>query len=216
MKRFTAALLIVASLLASGCKDREVVYVQAPAQQVVAPVAAPMPMAYEDHHMTAGDAALVAGSVVAGAMVADYLINGRPRPGYLVMDGRVYRDTPSTRNVYKHTTVINKTVIINKAPAAPAAAPAAAKPASPAPVAQPNVKKEAPGDAAAKAERAKMDAEAAQKQKQADLKAQLKAKQEARQAAQTPKAAPINLSKPNRPSGGFNQMSRSASSGRRK
>lgn len=216
MKTRIVALALATSILLAACGQREtVVYQQAPA-----PVA-PAPVHYDDHHLNAGDAALIAGSVVAGAMLADYMVNGRPKPGYYVMNGQVYRDTPEVRRAYQKTTVVKKTYIINNnggnknvVPAVPTAASAvpgsmagvAATPATP--VNQKSLDQKAikaSADAAAAAEKQKMEAEARakaeQQQKQSALKAQLQAKQAAR--ASTP--APSKSS-------GFNSMSNKASS----
>lgn len=203
MKKLITILLIAASVMV-GCERRqEVVYVPQPAAM---PMSAPAPMYYEDHRMSAGDAALVAGSVVAGAMVADYMINGRPRPGYMVMNGSVYRDTPQTRNVYKHTTVVKNTYIV-QAPKTPTpTAPAAPATATPAKIKN-------PGDAAAQVEKTKMAQEAAQKQSQADLKARLQAKQAERTAA---KSAPLNLSKPSGGGSSYRSFSQRAGGGSRR
>lgn len=205
MKNFISKIVLALALSSLfACGQRETVVQQ--------PAPIPQQVVYQDRHMNGSDVALVAAGVVAGAVVADYLIGGQPRPGYVIMDGRVYRDTPQVRQVYNRTTVVNKTYVINKTVAPAAATPTAAQPAQVkpvAPVAPVNQKSldqktvKASADAAAEAEKVKMKAEQEQKVKQAQLKADLQAKQAARAQA---KASPAPAK-----TGGFNSMSRSAS-----
>ena len=230
VKKKLVVILTAFTMFASGChKEREVVYAPAPAP-VEAPVAQSAPIV---EYQQPNDANLAAAAIVGAAATAMIMSNGMhydgyhwygPAPhGYYSYGGRLYRDTPyvhryarSHRPVVINKTVVNKTVInktvVNNVSTRPNnPVPSVSTPVAPVANNLPAnpVKVKNPGDAAADAEKAKMKVEQAQKAQQADLKARLQAKQA--QRAQAAKIQSFGGAAP-KSSGGFNTMSRSASS----
>lgn len=107
MKRMIS-LIIACSFALCACNERrETVYVPAP-QPVQPQVVYQAPPSN------------VAADMLVGAALTAALINGQPRPGYVMVNGNVYRDTPAVRT-YQKTVIVNKTTVVNQAPkAAPA------------------------------------------------------------------------------------------------
>jgi hypothetical protein len=137
MKKMIIALLISASLM-TGCNSQP--------QPVIVQQAAPAQVEYAQPN----DNRMLEGAIVGAAATALIMGNGHhydgyhwygPAPyGYVSYGGRLYRDTPYVRSYSRthQTTVINKTVINNNAPAAPTAKTTAAPATTPAtPAVQP-------------------------------------------------------------------------------
>lgn len=135
------------------------------------------------------DSNLAEGMILGAAAYAAFDRLGNVRPGYTVIDGRVYDERNSyVRNYVKKNRIQPVKSVKMASTPAPVAAPVPAK-----------VKN--PGDAAAEAERSKMAAEAARKQDIANRRAALEAS----------KAQRLQAASASKPSG-FNFMSKSASS----